>query len=278
MANKKISELPAANPIGVGDLFEIMQGGVNKKVNGDRILDFVADESATSSVLEVDTTSVGNIGTGEDVLHTYTLEADRLNTDGQFIRGHISGIVANNANVKTIKLKFGATTFLTRGTTTPVIGQGYTIDWWIIRTGATSQKCSATFSGSDGIVSAYYSAAGETLSGAVDIVLTGETDTAVDNDVVKHSFIVLLGFASSVVVGGDLNVSDFVTRETPTGAVNDINVTYVLANTPFAFLHVYLNGVLQDEGGGNDYTISGATITMTSAPSTGSKIRVSYIK
>jgi len=74
---------------------------------------------------------------------------------------------------------------MTRATTTPTIGQGWTIDFEIIRTGATTQKCNATFSGSDGIASAFYSTAGETLSGTVSIVLTGEA-TATD-DIVKET-------------------------------------------------------------------------------------------
>lgn len=41
MANKKISELAVANPLGVGDLFEVNQGGVNKKLNGSQLSTFV---------------------------------------------------------------------------------------------------------------------------------------------------------------------------------------------------------------------------------------------
>jgi hypothetical protein len=40
--------------------------------------------------------------------------------------------------------------------------------------------------------------------------------------------------------------------------------------------HVYLNGVLQEPGTGNDYTISGATITMAVAPQASDKLVVSY--
>lgn len=69
----------------------------------------------------------------------------------------------------------------------------------------------------------------------------------------------------------------FTDRETPTGAVNGSNTTYTLANTPVTGSeHVYLNGILQEPGAGNDYTISGATITYLTAPVTGDKIRVSY--
>jgi hypothetical protein len=71
----------------------------------------------------------------------------------------------------------------------------------------------------------------------------------------------------------------FVTRETPSGAVNGTNTSFVLANTPVAGSEsVFLNGILQEPGVGNDYTISVATITYLTAPVTGDKVRVSYVK
>lgn len=76
-----------------------------------------------------------------------------------------------------------------------------------------------------------------------------------------------------------LSNSNFVDKETPTGLVNGSNTAFGLANTPVAGSeHIYLNGMLQEAGAGNDYTISGATITMLTAPLTGEKIRVSYRK
>lgn len=73
--------------------------------------------------------------------------------------------------------------------------------------------------------------------------------------------------------------ADFVFNETPSGLVNSSNTVYTLANTPTAgTVTVYLNGLLQEAGAGNDYTISSGTITFLSAPSTGDKIRVSYMK
>lgn len=71
--------------------------------------------------------------------------------------------------------------------------------------------------------------------------------------------------------------SNFVDKETPAGTINGSNVTFTLANTPTAGSeHIFLNGVLQDSG--DDYTISGATITMAVAPITGEKLRSSYRK
>lgn len=78
-----------------------------------------------------------------------------------------------------------------------------------------------------------------------------------------------------------LTTSNFVTRETPTGTVNGSNPTFTLANTPTAGTEeVFLNGLIMEPGAGNDYTISGATITMltTSIPQTGDKLRVNYRK
>jgi hypothetical protein len=73
--------------------------------------------------------------------------------------------------------------------------------------------------------------------------------------------------------------SSFVVRETPTGTINGSNTTFTLANTPLSGTEtVFLNGILQDAGAGNDYTISGGTITFLTAPATGDKIRVNYQK
>jgi hypothetical protein len=78
-----------------------------------------------------------------------------------------------------------------------------------------------------------------------------------------------------------LGTSNFVTREVPTGTINGSNATFTLANTPTAGTeHVFVNGVLQNVGAGNDYTISTTTITFQSGaiPQTGDVVLVSYMK
>jgi hypothetical protein len=73
--------------------------------------------------------------------------------------------------------------------------------------------------------------------------------------------------------------ANIVTRETPTGSVNGSNTTFTLAATPVAGSErVFLNGLLQEPGAGNDYTISAATITYLTAPATGDRLRVNYLK
>ena len=70
----------------------------------------------------------------------------------------------------------------------------------------------------------------------------------------------------------------FADEEVPSGTKDDSNVTFTLANTPSpaTSLHLYVNGVRQMSGGGNDYTLSGATITFAVAPSAGDNIVADY--
>lgn len=76
-----------------------------------------------------------------------------------------------------------------------------------------------------------------------------------------------------------LSNSNFVDKEIPTGLINGSNVTYSLANSPVSGSEcVFINGILQESGAGNDYTISGSTITLATAMLSGEKIRVNYRK
>lgn len=98
--------------------------------------------------------------------------------------------------------------------------------------------------------------------------------------IVSNALGIKLNGASLTLGASGLSVTNpasFATRETPSGAVNGSNVTFVLANTPTAGSEsAFLNGILQEPGAGNDYTISGGTITYLTAPVTGDRLRVSY--
>jgi len=65
-------------------------------------------------------------------------------------------------------------------------------------------------------------------------------------------------------------------NETPSGTINGTNVTFTLANTPSNQISLYLNGQYMVPGAGEDYTLSGSTITMAAAPIVGDKLRVCY--
>lgn len=139
--------------------------------------------SKTGSI-NTETTQVGNVGTGEDQLFSYTIPASTLAVNGNSISGTFAGTVAANANVKTLKFKFGATTIMTTVVTNSSITSSWAFDYTIVRTSATTQKCTIRLHNPDGLGVSYYATAGETLSGTVALVLTGEATA--DNDIVKE--------------------------------------------------------------------------------------------
>lgn len=78
-----------------------------------------------------------------------------------------------------------------------------------------------------------------------------------------------------------LTTTNFVTSEVPSGTVDGSNTNFTLANTPTAgTVKVYVNGVRMNPGSGNDYTISGNTLTfLTGAiPTTGDVLLADYMK
>jgi hypothetical protein len=86
-----------------------------------------------------DVAAVGNITTGEDNLITYSLPANALNKNNAGVRITNWGIVASNANAKTLKVYFGTQVVLTR-----VFGVGANDLWKVVtevfRTGSGTQK------------------------------------------------------------------------------------------------------------------------------------------
>lgn len=78
---------------------------------------------------------------------------------------------------------------------------------------------------------------------------------------------------------GTLSVSNFVFGEVPSGTINGSNTTFTLSVTPSTgTLSLYLNGVLQNAGAGNDYTLSTNSISFTTAPVSGDVILANFMK
>jgi hypothetical protein len=64
-----------------------------------------------------------------------------------------------------------------------------------------------------------------------------------------------------------------------TWTANGSTTVFTMAFTPSGDnLMLFLNGILQEPGAGNDYTLSSATITMLTAPATGDRLRATYLK
>jgi hypothetical protein len=84
-----------------------------------------------------------------------------------------------------------------------------------------------------------------------------------------------LAFVSAVTSG------NVILSEVPSGTVNGVNAAFTLANTPVAgTVQLYKNGVRQQVGGANDYTIATNTITFVAGnlPQTGDILLADYRK
>jgi hypothetical protein len=179
-----------------------------------------------------------------------------------------SGIVTVNANGGTLIQSMAGGSFLTITCT----GVGSAAGTW---------DAAYTFAGGSGTVTSVSVVNANGFNGSV---ATNTTTPAITLSTTITGLLKGNGTAISAATAGTdyFAPSNRVTRETPSGTVNGSNVTFTLANTPISGTEeVYLNGVQQEPGAGNDYTISGNTITYLSAPlggATPDKIRVSYFK
>lgn len=80
-------------------------------------------------------------------------------------------------------------------------------------------------------------------------------------------------------VASQLTYDSRVTRETPVGDIDGVTTDFELANAhAIGTEEVYLNGLLQDEGIANDYTMRSTAVIFNAAPLVGDKIRVSYFR
>lgn len=93
-----------------------------------------------------DTTFVGNIGTGEDDLMTFSLQKNTMVNTGDTLEYTTFGSFANNTNTKTLKLHLGDTVILgLTGTTTAFQNKEWSVQTTIIRTGASTQSVVSIF-------------------------------------------------------------------------------------------------------------------------------------
>lgn len=137
---------------------------------GARIFHSVTDAPTTGTVIET--------------LYTHNLAANTLAVDGQSLDINVWATTAGNGNNKTLTVVFGATTI---GTSTAQAFNGETMNLKcnVYRTGAATQKArcvyqsftTGTFTANNNFVVSS-STPGETLSGAVAILVRGTTPTA----------------------------------------------------------------------------------------------------
>jgi hypothetical protein len=135
--------------------------------------------------LTVDTTAVGNVGAGEDTLIAYSLTADTLSVNKDYIDIQAWGITAANANNKRIKLKFGSTTILDTGSVA-ANNASWLINCKIVRTASNAQQIIASIISDSTLIgdSATFTSGTEDLTTSLNIFCTGEATT--DDDIVQE--------------------------------------------------------------------------------------------
>jgi hypothetical protein len=90
-------------------------------------------------ILNINTTSVSNIGAGIDDLITYTMPANTMRYDGDYLEIEAWGVFAANANNKTVTLNFGGQIIYT--TAANIANSGtWSLKGKIIRISPTSQE------------------------------------------------------------------------------------------------------------------------------------------
>lgn len=98
-----------------------------------------------------DVSTIGNVGTGVDNLLSFVIVANALANTGDYCEFDSFGEFENNANNKTLRIVYGATTIFNTGAV--AFGTSALANWRInakiIRTGATAQKCIVTFWSND---------------------------------------------------------------------------------------------------------------------------------
>jgi hypothetical protein len=137
-------------------------------------------------VLKTIQSDTGNVTTGEDDLHSYTIPASVLSADGQSIEVEAVVACAANANNKQVRLKYGATTIADSGVVAQN-GGSMVLRARITRTAAATQRALGTVQAAAHVASLYTTPA-ETLSGTVVLKLTGE-GTSTDDLISKVTVI-----------------------------------------------------------------------------------------
>lgn len=310
MANKKITDLPAASiPLNDTDIVEIVQGGVNKKAPKSSI--FSLEQAQIDSTVAAAITAL--IDGAPSALNTLNKLAAAINDDAAFATTVSNALAAKQAtlvsgtNIKTINsgsiLGSGDIALVPKVLTanTDVTGD------FNLQLGTAASHLNSLSVYSDGdinlhtetnlIVNVHDPVDNDAVGISIDpnsmVIAAGEansTTVTINDENSSTAFSVVANDGSIVITaspGYNItltadniiltgNLSNFVYDEVPTGAINGVNTTYTIANTPVKGFQLFWNGMKLKEGIG--FTRTGVNITMTIAPATNDTLECNYIK
>lgn len=163
-----------------GDDIPVTDGGTGQSTSS-----AAAEALGAPSLVNIQSTAVGNVGFGEDDLQSFILPPNLLNATGEALEATLWGDF-NGAGAKDGQLKiiWGSQTLITTNTTAT---QPWTCKVCIIRTGSTAQVVMAELSinGTAPIVATV--AGTQDLTTSVTLKTTGENLTDTINDVVVQT-------------------------------------------------------------------------------------------
>ena len=136
--------------------------------------------------LTTNTTLVGNVGAGLDDLMTYTLPANTLGANGDYIEFYMHFYFASNVNTKEIILFLGGTDFYTTGDS-PENGGSLLLKGTIVRTASNAQLITIEQLGSEGsgfATKSVYAIGSENLTTNLVIKATGSATS--NDDVIQN--------------------------------------------------------------------------------------------
>lgn len=142
-------------------------------------------------VLDIDTTAKSNVGSGATDLISYTLPTNSLNITGDVLEVEAWGVVATNANNKTITLEFGGQTIVTTGSIAANDGSWH-IKATIIRTSSNTQEIIVDIISSNALItnSSTRTAGTQDLVSNIDIKCTATG--AVSDDITHQALLIKL--------------------------------------------------------------------------------------
>lgn len=151
-----------------------------------------SDLYSLGGLLYSSTSTIGNVGGGEDDLLTYTMPKNTMHNDNDILEFIAFGTYANNANNKTLNLYFDGTKIFTTGVKNPS-NAAWSIICRIMRITATTQKVIVQFSGeSSGSATAQANYIATTVDLTIANVIKCTATGVADNDIVQEGFIVKL--------------------------------------------------------------------------------------
>lgn len=128
--------------------------------------------------------SVGNVGVGEDPLFTRTLPANLLSNASECLIFEFWGTIANNANAKTLRFRFGAAgvNLAFSRAMTPSVSRGWYLKVYVYRITSTTQIAFSTIQEGSASDVQIVSTLDQTLTADVIATLSGEAVS--DNDII----------------------------------------------------------------------------------------------